>query len=404
MVEFQEIIAAAESMEADLKSRNFCDRCLGRLFAKLGHGLDNKTRGETVRQHFGWPEKTDCELCRGLLVELPKFSELALARLEGLEFDNYLVGSKIDPSIVEAEESLWVQLKASSSEPIKSEINREVGKLVGMKLNKEVNFKNPDVVAVIDTAYDNVELQIAPLFIYGRYKKLVRGIPQTRWPCKSCLGKGCEKCGFTGKMYQKSVEEIVAVEVMKYSGGDKHAFHGMGREDVDVLMLGNGRPFVLEISNPIKRHFDLKAVKDVVNAGDEVFISDLRISTSDEVVRLKDAKLSKTYRILVRLETPAEKEKINEVVRTFKGREIAQRTPNRVLHRRADKLRKRTVLEIEIKRLWDDMAELEVTAEAGTYVKELIHGDEGRTNPSLAAMLDTKCELVEVDVIGIKED
>lgn len=400
----QEIIREASRIEKDLSSANLCDRCLGRLFSKVGHGLDNKKRGEILRAHFGWDEKKDCDVCHGLLSEIQKFSELALSKLEGFEFDSFLVGSRIEPSVMEAEESLWVRFKLQNCEPIKAEINREVGKLIFEKLKKPVDFQNPDIVSVIDTAYDNIELQIAPLFIYGRYKKLVRGIPQTRWPCRWCQGKGCEKCDFKGKMYETSVEEIVAKEVMKLSKGDEHYFHGMGREDVDARMLGNGRPFVLEIRNPEFRALDLESVETSVNAGSEVHIAELRPSSSDEVVKLKDAKLNKTYRLIVKFEPPVQREKIKEVVSAFKGREIAQRTPERVAHRRADKLRKRTLFSVELKRLWNDMAELEVTAEAGTYIKEFVHGDDGRTNPSLASVLNAKCELVELDVIAIVEE
>jgi tRNA pseudouridine synthase 10 len=400
----EEIVRDAEGMAEKLVKRQLCDSCLGRLFSKLGHGLDNGTRGRLVRAHFGWAERENCEVCGGLIKEIPKFKELAMKRLGPNEFGNFLVGSRIEPSVLEAEESLWVELGAQHAEPIKSEINREVGKLLEAELKKPVEFERPDIVAVVDTAYDNIELQIAPLYIYGRYRKLVRGIPQTRWPCRWCLGKGCEKCDFTGRMYRTSVEEIVATEVMKHSGGIEHAFHGMGREDIDVLMLGNGRPFVLEIKNPVKRTFDLGLVEDAVNQGSEVSVSGLRPSSSDEVVKLKSAKPVKTYRVLAKLESPAGEEKLKMVVGAFKGREIDQRTPTRVAHRRADKVRKRRVLNIEIKRLSDDMTELEVTAEAGTYIKELVHGDDGRTSPSLAQMLQTKTEVLEVDVIGIGEE
>ena len=52
-------------------------------------------------------------------------------------------------------------------------------------------------------------------------------------------------------MYPTSVEEVLAAEVMKESGGSDHALHGMGREDVDARMLGRGRPFILEIKDYI---------------------------------------------------------------------------------------------------------------------------------------------------------
>jgi tRNA pseudouridine synthase 10 len=399
-----EIVKEVENIAEKLSKRVLCDSCLGRLFSRLGHGLDNGTRGRIVRAHFGWTEKENCDVCRGLIKEIPKFSELVTSKLIPYEFNSFLVGSRVEPSVSEAEESLWVELGTQHAEPIKSEINREVGMILEAKLDKPVDFNKPDIVTIIDTAYDNVELQIAPLLIYGRYKKLVRGIPQTRWPCRWCMGKGCEKCGFKGRMYGKSVEEIVAVEVMKYSEGDEHAFHGMGREDIDVRMLGNGRPFVLEVRNPVKRTFDLGAVEDSINKGCEVHVSELRPSSSEEVVELKSAKPVKTYRVLARFKPTAVEEKFKMVVGAFKGREIDQRTPIRVAHRRADKVRKRKILDIEIKRLFDDMAELEVTAEAGTYIKELVHGDEGRTSPSVAEMLDAKSEVLEVDVIRIGEE
>ena len=63
-------------------------------------------------------------------------------------------------------------------------------------------------------------------------------------------------------MYQTSVEEIVAEKVMETSEGQEHSFHGMGREDIDARMLGNGRPFVLEIKNPVKRFIDLKEMEE----------------------------------------------------------------------------------------------------------------------------------------------
>ena len=103
---------------------------------------------------------------------------------------------------------------------------------------------------VVDTRFNSTQIDVRSLYLYGRYRKLERGIPQTRWPCKKCRGTGCEHCSNTGKMYEESVEEIVAGELMKVTEAKEHAFHGMGREDIDALMLGNGRPFVIELKKP----------------------------------------------------------------------------------------------------------------------------------------------------------
>ena len=116
-------------------------------------------------------------------------------------------------------------------EPIKKEVNRTIGKLLEKNLNKEVDFNAQDIVIMIDLknvfnkeskvlkdgTLDNIKvrIQINPIFIEGRYNKYIRGIPQTKWPCRNCKGKGCEKCNGTGKQYPESVEELLSETVLK---------------------------------------------------------------------------------------------------------------------------------------------------------------------------------------------
>src|SRR5438094_6233335 len=202
------------------------------------------------------------------------------------------------------EESLWAELALTGPEALKAEVNREVGKRVSDLVHREAALDRPDVVAVLGTAFDHVDLQVNPLYLRGRYRKLSRGVPQTRWPCRRCRGKGCDRCGGTGKMYPTSVEEVVAAEVMRESGGSGHALHGMGREDVDARMLGRGRPFVVEIKEPRHRTADLKTVRAAVNGGRAVEVEDLRPSSGDDVVSLKEDRVRKVYRVLVRFSPP----------------------------------------------------------------------------------------------------
>jgi tRNA U54 and U55 pseudouridine synthase Pus10 len=54
-----------------------------------------------------------------------------------------------------------------------------------------------------------VEVKLRSVYVYGRYTKLERGIPQTRWPCRSCKGRGCDRCGGTGRQFPTSVEELI---------------------------------------------------------------------------------------------------------------------------------------------------------------------------------------------------
>jgi len=299
---------------------------------------------------------------------------------------------------------LWAELALAGPEPLKAEVNREIGKRVSDRLGKEPNLAHPDVVAIVDTAFDHVDVQVNPLYVRGRYRKLVRGVPQTRWPCRRCMGKGCARCGGAGKMYPTSVEEVIAAEILKDSGGTGHALHGMGREDVDARMLGRGRPFILEIKEPRRRVIDLGGAVGRINASGIVEVDGLVPARGTDVVPLKEDRAAKTYRVLLRMAPPVEEAKLKNTLPVLVAEPIAQRTPERVVHRRADTTRHRRLLAAEVVGVDGDRAELRVTAEAGTYVKEWVHGDRGRTRPSLAERLDVACEVLELDVLEVHDD
>ena len=398
-----EILAAARSVDwRALGERTLCDSCLGRLFGKLGHGLANAERGRAVREVAGI-SGDPCWVCGGLTARYDDLARLVARKLEPWEFETFRIGSKIDFELAAREESLWAELALTGPEPIKAEVNREVGKRVSDLIRKEAALDSPDVVAVLDTGFDHVDLQVNPLYLRGRYRKLSRGVPQTRWPCRRCRGKGCPRCGGTGKMYPTSVEEVIATEIMRESGGISHALHGMGREDVDARMLGRGRPFIVEIKEPRKRRIDLDGAVRRMNTSGIVEVDQLTPAIGAEVVALKEDRAAKTYRVLFRTAPPVDEAKLKGTLPALVGEPIAQRTPGRVVHRRADTTRARRLLSAEVVGVEGDRAELRVTAEAGTYIKEWVHGDGGRTRPSLAERLGAACEVLELDVLDVHD-
>jgi tRNA pseudouridine synthase 10 len=390
-----------------LKAHKLCDNCLGRLLARVGKAEGNHVRGRIMREAVGGdraPSAEECELCRGLTSKVDLFSGLALEAFGPWEHGNFLIGTKVALEVQAKEEAIWVETRTEHSEPIKAELNREIGKLVERRSGKPVEFGKPDVIAIVDTTYESVEIQVSPLYLYGRYTKHTRGIPQTRWPCRQCRGKGCERCGGTGKMYQDSVEELVGRVALRHAKGSDHRFHGMGREDIDALMLGNGRPFVLEVKEPMVRTLDHAKLEQEINASTRLIqVAGIRQSDNEEVVRIKSARPDKMYRVRVGLDTPVEEEKIKEVVACLGGKRISQRTPKRVSHRRADRKRERSVRAIDYELASPTDITFQITTEAGTYIKELVHGDEGGTEPSIASTLGVVCDVKTLDVLEIMD-
>jgi tRNA pseudouridine synthase 10 len=401
-----------------LSAEQICDRCLGRCFARLGTEFSNPERGRSLRVVLAMlrdrpvttVEPEACSICRGVLHSVDEWAGRLAERLREYEFRTYLVGTRVPAKIEEAERALWERYKIprDQTEPIKQEFNREVGKRLEGRLVTEgrratVDFSHPEATVLIDLAREELDVRIRSLYIYGRYRKLARGSPQTKWPCRHCKGRGCSECGGTGKQYPESVEELIAVPVMEAAGGEGHTLHGAGREDIDALMLGSGRPFVLEIKAPRRRSLDLQALERAINerASGKVEVEGLRFvhRAAVEAVKTMEGK-RKSYRTRVAFERPVSQSELDEALNDLIG-EIRQRTPRRVSHRRADLERVRRVYEIHGRVTGEREAVIELVGEGGLYVKELISGDEGRTRPNLAGLLRTGARVTELDVTEI---
>ncbi len=74
------------------------------------------------------------------------------------------------------------------------------------------------------------------------------------------------------------------------------------------------------------------------------------------------------------------------------------------MHRRADLVRSKRVIDIDFEIQDKKGAIFRITGESGIYVKELIHGDYGRTKPSIAEYLNMKCAIKTLDVTHIHDE
>ena len=275
---------------AKILQQPVCDHCLGRQFAQLLSGYTNPERGSALRIAVAMSidkskeeekegdakvsdvgeankntEKTTrpsvhnldmsnfhelnfhnlgagkrikrkkCSVCEDFFLNLEKYLDKISKASKKCDFRTFLVGTKLPFEMISAEEGLWERVGIDYCEPVKAEINREVGKLVEKRLKVHFDRKRPDVNIILNINMGKVSIEINPLFIYGEYQKLKRGIPQTKWP--------------SGK-YKTSVEQLIAKPYMAATRGTGHKLHGLGREDIDARCLA-WRPFVLEILKPM---------------------------------------------------------------------------------------------------------------------------------------------------------
>lgn len=386
-----------DDARAFVASGPVCDACLGRPVADRSFGLTNAERGRALRtvlalesdEPFESTSPDECWVCEGVC---GRYDELAARLVDALgdtELYTYQVGTRVPPLLEENDRLLRIEAgyDEDAGEPLKSEVNREVGRRVGARLDAEVDFTRPDVQFLIDLDADTVSVQRNSVAVYGRYRKLERDIPQTEWDT-----------------YDESVEELVSPPFLTAFRGTEAVFHGAGREDVDALMLGAGRPFVLEVKAPRRRTADLEELEAQVNdhADGKAEVEGLQFVTYDMVERVKELEASKTYRATVEFDEPVTDEDFTAALAELDGATIQQRTPHRVDHRRADLVRERTVRAIDGELEDEYTATVDVHGDGGLYIKELVSGDEGRTEPSLAGLLGIEATVSALDVVDVR--
>ncbi len=378
-----------------LNSGYVCDSCLGRQFAKLLRGYSNQERGRIIRDFLAMEyeakkikadpanfEKGErCVVCEDILDNLPKFAEEILKKLKKMEFETFLVGVKMSDSLVMNEEALWEKMGMKYSEPIKSEINRELGKMIAEGAGKTADQEKPDILIIFDLEKRETEIFSNSLFVYGEYKKFARGLPQTKSP-----------------HYKQTVQDIIAKPFMKVTSASSHVLHALGREEKEARCLV-WRPFILELKQPIKRKVDTERIKKEINMRKKIKVRGLRISDKKKVSLLKSKRPFKVYRVVVDFERKVDKaENVKKLVGVIK-----QRTPKRTLTSKPDKTKNKKVKSIKWKMINNKRYIFEIIAESGMYLKELVSGDSGRTSPSISKVLGNQAEVREFDLIGLED-
>ncbi|ETW05363.1 tRNA pseudouridine(54/55) synthase, variant 1 [Aphanomyces invadans] len=241
-----------------------------------------------------------------------------------------------------------------------------------------------------------VKMERAPTYVAGRYLKYQRGLSQTPWVLDG------ERLG------ESSVEEAIGDIVLPHFHAKSYKFHTAGREDVDVRMLGNGRPFILELIDakvaalPSPAHYErIQAEVNETNA-DRVEIRGFQLTDKKRFSVLQagaDSK-RKTYCCVVWVAEKLTPDRV-ATLNSISDLAVAQKTPGtflcahrvngraivRVLHRRTLLTRPKVIHSANVTVLNDHYMLLRLTTSAGTYVKEFVHGDLGRTLPNVSTLL-----------------
>ena len=241
----------------------------------------------------------------------------------------------------------------------------------------------------------------APCYLGGRYLKWKRGVPQSPWFADGgVVGEGS---------VQTSLETFV-VKAFKSRGC---RLNSAGREDMDVRMLGGGRPFILEVHDP-KRPGAF--AEESERLAMESFLADdndgavtavnIHVVPREAYITMHEgsAEKRKTYTAVCWASRALSETDLSTLTTRCSGLTVHQKTPTRVLHRRTSATRPRVIHDAKAFAVKGSpkFFLLELTTQAGTYIKEFVHGDFGRTSPSVGSILGCEADILQLDVTDIE--
>ena len=116
----------------------------------------------------------------------------------------------------------------------------------------------------------------------------------------------------------------------------------------------------------------------------------------DELKEIENSK-AKSYCCVVWVKRRITKKEC-ESLNTYTNIQVKQKTPIRVLHRRSQMVRDKVIYKLKAEYINPHYFTLHLLASAGTYIKEFVHGDLGRTVPSIGSLLDCEADILQLDV------
>lgn len=330
---------------------------------------------------------SECSLCGGLMDRVEAVAESARRQAARYEFGTFGVGVTMPEGVQEREDEIRSTLRLKGKQTVKTELSALVAARLAEKLGKKQNKTSPDLTILVNFDGLQIKLQSRSFFFYGRYTK-PRGVAQRRELCRVCMGKGCETCGQAGFDASPSVEEKVGRKLAAVTGASGAKFTWIGSEDMESVVGGTGRPFVVELKNPRSRKVRRRFLAG--GRGGRVTVSRGRILPS------KPTKLP-TFRFRTRINartsTKVDGGGLKELAKAFRNAVVVFDRPN-------ERPVSKTVYSVRAKARGKALA-IDAELDGGLPVKRFVSGQ--LVSPSVSEVLKTEVECDKFDILGVRE-
>jgi len=400
-------------LQNEIKKRyNLCIYCLYRQFAPTR----DYNNGKPYRKRNAEKNSPNsCYICQGSMSQLDSIIKKICdyVQAKGYEYESFLLGASLPSVFFEREDSIRARFKLRGKENIKKHFLDELRKKYQKITGKRPEHIAPDITInvvianpVIDQVNDgqnsqnndnnNIEsnnasqatvfVKSSPIFLSGRYVKTIRGISQKKDKCRKCSGSGCATCNYMGASQSNSVEAIIGDRLLEITKGDTPKFSWLGGEDKDSLVLGNGRPFVIQILNPMVRWLK----------------KDLTISENGicAVLKQRSPRLSSQLpthfttkiKITIHAEHDLPDENLATLSNVLENSEVSYKAKSKVV--------KKKIYSLKAEQIDERTFVLTMIADGGLFIKQFVGGQD-YIEPSISKIIGMKCECVAFDILDV---
>jgi tRNA pseudouridine synthase 10 len=321
---------------------------------------------------------------------LPNIGRRASKATDGYQFSTFALGTTISPRLSDSEDALRAEFKLRGGETIKSEITKEVARIISRQTGSPRSFKNPDLTILIDPLLGSTQVTPSSLFISGRYTKRQRGISQKRSKCKDC-DSGCPTCDYSGFSKSPSVEGEIGGYLLGKFHGSKVIMTWIGGEDPNSLVLGMGRPFFAEVQRPMKR-WPITRAKNVRNGVRILGIRVLKRPPSSS------PKFRLSIRAAISVVGSIPDDVSSRLGEFFRHKEVTAYSPNKRRYFR------KIVYSLKTSNVRDDRFTAKIDCDGGLNIKRFISGERGEVSPSVSEALMVQCSTMKekpFDVLSV---
>ena len=374
----------SDTVSKILKNYDLCEYCTGRIISKIVGKPPSKFLGKKYLKKLGKSDHKTCYICKNIFDSLELVLSNIFEKSSHFDFKTFHLGITLKPSFLERDDYLKSKFKIKGIENVKFAIAKELAKKISRRTNSKRITDDPDLFIQANFKDESCILRAKPMFVYGRYNKKIRKLPQKQGLCRSCNGIGCHNCDFKGIENLQSIEGKISNLFIKKFDCNQVKINWIGGEDQSSLVLGKGRPFFAKILNPKRRNRILRKTSDL----EGVYLSELqKLSIQPKGSIPFKSKVS----ITIDTKKPISSTQLKKL-------KILENAEIQDFSRDKRSIKKR-IYKVGYKKLGKTSFILDLVADGGISIKSLIQQSD--VVPNVSELLENQCECKKFDFKNI---